>query len=95
QFAYYFIAKARARRLAWPVDQDVPDCQTESERESAAPQTLDYFNNIQAEKTITMGFYTAPLSPLTGRTLEGVFRQADVFGCAPKPEKADYIQKVN
>ena len=49
---------------------------------------------LQAEKTITMGFYTAPLSPLTGRTLEGVFRQADVFGCAPKPEKADYIQKV-
>jgi hypothetical protein len=86
-FSYYFAGKVRARRLAWPDDQEVPDCQTESERRATDPQTLDYFNSIQSEKTITIGFYVAPLGALSGQILEDTSRFPDHFACAPLPEK--------
>jgi len=92
-FAYYFVGKVRARRLAWPADQEVPDCQTESQRLRTDPQSLDYFSKTQSEKTITMGFYVAPLGALSGLILEDAHRYSDVFACAPTPLKEDYEQK--
>ncbi len=95
EFSYYFVTRARARRLAWPESQATPNCESEKERDADAVQTLDYFNHIQAEKTIDMGFYAAPLGEITGYGLEATFQQADVFGCDPEPDYEDYIQKVN
>jgi hypothetical protein len=91
-YAYFFIGKTRARRLAWPETDAVPDCQRESERTVGDPQPLDYFESIQSEKTVTMGFYAAPLPELTGLDLADSFRHADVFGCAPDKKASDYEQ---
>lgn len=91
-FAYFFIGKSRARRLAWPNTDAVPDCQRESERTVGDPQPLDYFDNIQSEKIVTMGFYAAPLPDLTGLDLVDSYKEADIFGCAPKRPPSSYEQ---
>jgi PilX N-terminal len=83
RFAYYFMAQFRARRLAWPANESVPDCETESNRATGAPQTLDYFNHIQAEKTLSVGFYSAPLAPMSGLAMVEVFGLPNQFGCDP------------
>ncbi len=90
----FFYTRVRARRMAWPDTDDVPDCQSEIDRDPDDPPVHDYFENVQAEKVLTLGFFVSPLPDLGGQALWDSFAKPDVFGCAPDKAEADYIQTI-
>lgn len=92
-FAYFFFTKVRARRMAWPSNLDVPDCATEAGRSATTPPA-DYFQQIQAEDVITIGFYASPLPSLGGEGLYEGFKKSDAFGCEGEKKNEDYNQLV-
>ncbi len=91
-FTGFFYTRVRARRMAWP--GTVPDCQSEIDRDPDVAPVHDYFETVQAEKVLTLGFYVSPLPDLGGQALWDSFTMPDTFGCAPRKDKADYVQTV-
>ena len=93
-YSVFFYPRVRARRMAWPQTADVPNCQSERQRAYTAPPSQDYFEDVQAEDLLTLGFYGSPLQGFTAEALEAGFTKPDTFGCAPPRPDEDYIQKV-
>lgn len=82
-YAGFFRGESRALRGSWPAGDAVP-------RE--AEEKLEDIDFVpQAEKTITLAFYSAPLQPLEAGTLIGAFDHPEVLGCEPHPAHDEVV----
>lgn len=87
----FFRFDVRARRLSWKAEDEVPDCDSIV---NGSPPLTDSFDNIQAEKRLSVGFFVTPIERYSAETLWDSFHKPDTFGCAEELEDDDYIQTI-
>ena len=86
-FAGFFRGGSRALRGSWlVVDDPTVDSDAITPPREAGEELSAIDFTVQAERTIELAFFSAPLQALEAGTLVGAFYHPEVFGCEPRPD---------
>lgn len=100
--SYFFVTDIRARRMAWPTANQVPECEyfqdaidlgTGSTVGTTPTDMPDEFENILSEQRITYGFFVSPVKEVA--VLPEGYTQADRLGCDPPKDYDDYVARLD
>ncbi len=85
-FAGFFRGEGRALRGTWLVVADPanPEATTVPREQGETLTDADF--TVQAEKSIQLAFFSAPLQSLEAGTLVEAFDHPEVLGCEPHPD---------
>ncbi len=86
-YAGFFRGEGRALRGSWLVTEDSAldsDAVTVPREQGELLEDADF--TVQAQKTVQVAFFSAPLQALEAGTLVAAFDHPEVFGCEPHPE---------
>ena len=90
----FFRMDVRARRMAWDTTDKGPDCEAEIDTTLTPTSSSgdDPFDQIQAEKHLTLGFFASPLDGLNPDNMFKTIEKPDTFGCSAEKTDEQYVQ---
>ena len=93
----FFRMDVRARRMAWDTVDEGPDCQAQIDPTltPSSSSGTDPFDNIQAEKELTVGFFATPLDGLNPDNMTASLFKPDTFGCGAEKDNTYYVQDAD